>query len=328
MWSWGAAYNVGPDSPELQTDGWREVAVGPVHTCRINFANEMFCDGAFFPYGSHPGVTPGFVQFGPDSWLTVSVGDINVCGIQFDESLWCWGDNVYGQVGDGTTDYRNQPVQIGAAETWRQVDVGVETVCATTTTSKLFCWGRSDNHNTASGSADPVLNPTQVGDAEWLSADTALLHSCGIKLDRTLWCWGADGAGNTGLDRLGDWIEAPAQVGSAANWSIVDADFLHACGLRTDGTLWCWGTLEHNIEFSRVPVQIGTDDDWTQLAVGMATGCALKRDASMWCWGENDNGAIGDGTTIDRPEPVQIGADKRWAAVSISYYSVEALEIP
>ncbi len=92
--------------------------------------------------------------------------------------------------------------------------------------------------------------------------------------------------------------------------------------MREGGTLWSWGRHddgrlgeERNFWERLSPNQIGTDTDWASVAAGSDHSVAIKTDGTLWTWGDNEHGELGDGTTIDRPEPVQIG-DDAWKQVS------------
>ena len=59
-----------------------------------------------------------------DDWAYVSAGDSHTVAIRTDGTLWAWGQNYYGQLGDGTTTDRNAPVQIGTDDDWAYVSAG------------------------------------------------------------------------------------------------------------------------------------------------------------------------------------------------------------
>ena len=94
-----------------------------------------------------------------------------------------------------------------------------------------------------------------------------------------------------------------------------------AIGLKTDGSLWGWGSnsssqLGLDGAGARVtPERIGTDNDWKMVTMGVSHTMAIKADGSLWGWGQNYNGQLGTGDTESRPKPVRIGADNDWAYV-------------
>jgi alpha-tubulin suppressor-like RCC1 family protein len=92
------------------------------------------------------------------------------------------------------------------------------------------------------------------------------MHSCALRTDGTLWCWGRDTVGQLGTGTIGHL--SPAQGGSVTTWTRPAAGSQHVCSPRTDGTLWCWGYNANGqlglggggTRFS--PVQVGTATNW------------------------------------------------------------------
>ena len=66
-------------------------------------------------------------------------------------------------------------------------------------------------------------------------------HTCGIRLDGTLWCWGDDLRGELGDDSFVVSRISPTQVGTDSDWVVVSAGYSHTCALKSDSSLWCWG---------------------------------------------------------------------------------------
>lgn len=83
-----------------------------------------------------------------------------MCGIQMNGKLYCWGDNEFGQIGDGTEeDDSLTPMQVGESTNWSSLAAGEYHTCAINLDQKLFCWGR--NNKGQIGSGDPGPDKTQ-----------------------------------------------------------------------------------------------------------------------------------------------------------------------
>lgn len=147
-------------------------------------------------------------------------------------------------------------------------------------------------------------------------------HNCAIGVDRTLWCWGLNWAGQLG-DGTTQARTTPTRVGSDSDWSSIAAGSNHACGLRNNGTIWCWGRnsfgqLGDGTKVNRFrPVQTGDRTDWTAVMARAEHTCAKRADSSLWCWGYNANGQLGNGTLDDQPTPIRIGDETAtWPAAA------------
>ena len=145
-------------------------------------------------------------------------------------------------------------------------------------------------------------------------------HTCGVRADGTLWCWGNGSRGRLGLDSH-DHRDRPTQVGTSQNWVSVASGGNHTCGVRDDHSLWCWGRnrrgqLGHGDDVDRdVPEQVGTLTNWRAVATGGAHTCGLRTDGTLWCWGNGGRGRLGVGDTEERWEPTQVGSDSDWSLV-------------
>src|SRR3989339_893222 len=113
----------------------------------------------------------------------------------------------------------------------------------------------------------------------------------------------------------------PAYV-YADGWVAISAGYQHTIALKSDGTLWAWGSngygqLGDDTTTERLfPTQIGTDMTWVTVSAGNNHTIALKSDGTLWAWGLNDNGQLGDVTATQRTSPTKIGTDTNWVAVS------------
>jgi alpha-tubulin suppressor-like RCC1 family protein len=143
----------------------------------------------------------------------------------------------------------------------------------------------------------------------------------GVAVEAELWGWGSNYYGSVG-DGTTTTRSTPVQAGSATNWASISSDGAgcsHA--IKTDGTLWGWGTnyygqVGDGTTTSRSsPVQIGSATNWVSVVGKGKRAHAIKTDGTLWGWGWNLFGQLGDGTTTDRSSPVQIGSATSWASV-------------
>ena len=248
--------------------------------------------------------------------VALASGDQNGCAVFEDGSVRCWGDNSWGQLGDGTLVGGARPIQTEGLPRVQQVVVGTEHVCALTTGQCVWCWGGSPDGQlgieSLSGSRTPVLVDSLRGT---LSLATYAQTNIALNLNQVLW-WGQGTEGD---------IRVPTVLREGEVYRAVDLGDGFACGLRYDGRVECWGDNRYG--------QLGTGDEVsrdepavveglsgvTQIAVGTVSACALLSDGSLWCWGHNEFGQVGDGTTTNRvaPQQVELGG-----VVELSIYTV------
>jgi len=145
--------------------------------------------------------------------------------------------------------------------------------------------------------------------------------SCTVHPDGTLWGWGTNNLGQLGLGTFSAQELNPVQIGTATTWQSVAAGYTHTVALRTDGSLWTWGSntsgqLGDGTTTTRSsPARVGTST-WKAIAAGSSETFAIRSDGTLWAWGNNSFGQLGDGTTVSRVVPTQIGAPTTWQSVA------------
>jgi alpha-tubulin suppressor-like RCC1 family protein len=254
-------------------------------------------------------------------WLFVETGETQTVAIKSDGTLWAWGQNNYGQLGDGTNIDKNIPVQIGTDNTWRYISAGSDTL-ALKSDGTLWAWGRNNYGQLGDGSTIDKNTPVQIGTGNtWKYVSAGGNHTIALKSDGMLWAWGRNNYGQLG-DGTTTNKNIPVQIGADHTWRYISAGNYHTIALKSDGTLWGWGwnlfgQLGDGTNTNRkIPVQIGTDNTWSSISAGANHTIALKSDGTLWAWGYNGSGQLGDGTNTNRNVPVQIGTDNTWSYIS------------
>jgi hypothetical protein len=214
----------------------------------------------------------------------------------------------------------------GTAAQAQSVLAGGNHNCAVKTDHTLWCWGNNFSGQLGDGTTTNSPVPVQVSGhaTDWATVTGGGDGTCAVKTDHTLWCWGLNFAGQLG-DGTTTNSPVPVQVsGHATDWATVTAGQDYTCAEKTGRTVWCWGINssgqlgDGTTADSPVPVQVsGHATDWATVTANWARTCAIKTGHTMWCWGDNGFGQLGDGTTTNRPVPVQVsGHTPDWATVS------------
>jgi len=195
----------------------------------------------------------------------------------------------------------------------------------------LFTWGLGTSgqlgDNTATSKSNPVQTIAQGNNWKQVACGSNNLgngFTAAIKTDGTLWCWELGTSGQLG-DNTATSKSSPVQtVTFGTNWKQVSGGSTHTVAIKTDGTLWLWGSnfggqLGDNTTTARSsPVQTVTfDTNWKQVSGGSTHTVAIKTDGTLWLWGANTNGQLGDNTTTNRSSPVQtVAFGTNWKQVT------------
>ncbi len=142
-------------------------------------------------------------------------------------------------------------------------------------------------------------------------------HTCGMRDDGGLWCWGFNAYGQLGLGDMAQ-REAPEQVDPGESWAMVSAGLHHTCGIQGDDTLWCWGRNFvgqlglGDTDQRESPAEVSQGTDWILVVSGSFHTCGTREPGSLWCWGYNETGQLGLGDADDRHSPEEVGTESDW----------------
>lgn len=258
-------------------------------------------------------------------WQKVVSANTFTLALKQDGTLWAWGQNLNGQIGNGTdTDIdQHTPVQVGTANDWIEIYGGIRFALAKKSNGSLWAWGQNVYGQLGDGTTEDKNIPVQVGtDTDWDFVSAGSAHVLAIKTDGSLWGWGINAAGALGNGSTAPVaVTLPILINNDKDWQSVSAGGTFSTGLKNDGTIWAWGYNGYG-QFgngtttdSYVPVQIGTDTDWANIDSGTQHTIALKTNGTLWGWGSNYEGAVGNGTVgfaNNALFPVQLGTDTDW----------------
>lgn len=237
----------------------------------------------------------------------VAVTSRSSCALKTDGHVWCWGNNRYGQLGDGTFADSFVPVQVRNLAGVVALSGGAHYVCALRSGGAVSCWGDAKSGQLGDGTwsdSEPTPQPVSgLDDAVAIAAGSS--HSCALRASGAAVCWGQQGLGG---GRLGNGIVTyrvlPTAVPGVTAATSVTTGTKHVCSVGTGGQLTCWGSNsagqlgDTNIGRKPRPPRA---NPWvvgaTQVAVGSRHTCAPAYGSWMapLCWGSNQFGQLGDG---------------------------------
>ncbi|MEO8563597.1 MAG: hypothetical protein ABI601_16085 [bacterium] len=174
----------------------------------------------------------------------------------------------------------------------------------------------------------PVTVPSYS--SGWLEVSVGSAHSCGIRVDSTLFCWGSNASGQLGVAlargtcgrNAGACEASPRAVPMTEPTTQVSAGDRHSCAVAVSGTLRCWG---ENIQFQTgvealtyvaTPTVVLPGARFLQVAAGATHSCALRTNGVVYCWGEGRLGALGRGDSVSSVIPRAIASDRQFSQVS------------
>ena len=288
--------------------GVQAISVGDSRSCALTAGGAVKCWGA----GQSTPVDIAGLDGGVQA---ISAGSAHFCALTSTGGMKCWGSNNYGQLGEGSSMYRDTPVDvIGLSSGVQAISAGAVHTCAVTTGGAAKCWGYNVYGQLGDGSTVQQFAPVDVvglgGGMQAISAGGE--HTCALASGGAVKCWGRNVTGALGdgsnTNRL-----TPVDVVGLADAVTVDTGYAHTCALSVGGAMTCWGANgagqggDGSFSSSMTPVAVhGLSANVTAIALGNNHSCAVTSGNTVKCWGWNNEGQLGDGRTSRRLVAVDV----------------------
>src|SRR5206468_1644563 len=178
----------------------------------------------------------------------IAAGSYHGLALKEDGTVWAWGDNGYGQLGDGTTVASSSiPVRVKVLSGVTAIAAGSTFSLALVSDGTVWGWGQNQNGQLAQAAIHSTTTPVRVGDVGGVSAIAAgEFHTLALMQDGTVWAWGGNSTGALGDDATrGQNTPAPAPVRGLAGVRAIAAGGVFSAALKADGTVWAWGDNAH-----------------------------------------------------------------------------------
>jgi alpha-tubulin suppressor-like RCC1 family protein len=245
----------------------------------------------------------------------ISAGEGHICALFADGTVQCWGNNNYGQLGEGQTTLMSAtPVQVLASpggpplRNVAQISMGAGWAsCARMTDGTAWCWGDNRSGELGDGTQAERHTPVQIMASPGVpltnvaSIQVGEDNACAVLTDGSVWCWGANMYGQVGNPAAGGFALMPLQaVPSGMSAAFVSVQ--HACAWTPSGQLSCWGHGEGGrlgyggSMDQQTPIPITLPNVESAASVYRHT-CAIAGGGNAYCWGYDNSGELGDGAT-------------------------------
>jgi alpha-tubulin suppressor-like RCC1 family protein len=250
----------------------------------------------------------------------VAAGGKFTCALRTNGQVACWGDNLVGELGNGSDagSQSSVPVPVVTLSDATQIAAGDDHACALRAGGTMVCWGGNQEGELGNASTTPSTVPVPVATITGVTSIAAgLVFSCASLQTGAVYCWGSNTNGQLGNGFASTMANPTPGAVPAVNDAIaVSCGFWHACALRKNGALVCWGqneagqlgngAVEPDAATPVPPVAVQRIANGATVSVRGEHSCATTSDSHIDCWGQNDDSEVGGGAAPAVPSPVAV----------------------
>ena len=284
---WGAPDAVG-DEFVPPAGAFTAISTGSQHACGLRVSGEVACWGSNtikWLSGDvvavwEPKDGTGRARPPRGAFTAVTVGDDHSCGIRPDGSVECWGDDAYGQ-------------STPPPGTFTALSAGSSFTCGLRPDGRAECWGGLPaDRDYGSGPARSEHAPVPAPTGQFAALSAGLGQACGLRLDGGMDCWFPGRSEYYGPVHFDLSAEEPAERWKqtfdvthvpAGAYTALSVGGRHACGLRADTSVACWGG---NLQGQAAAPPGG----FRSVTSGGRHTCAITTDHEVACWGDDSHG--------------------------------------
>jgi len=229
-------------------------------------------------------------------------------------TVMAWGDNAYGQLGNGTTTDSNIPVAVTGITNAVAVAAGGFHSAALLSDGTVMTWGRNSSGQLGDGANTGRNTPVAVSDIDNAVAIAAGgVHTLAVLDDGTVKAWGEDYNGQLGDGFNNNSKNTPVSVDDVADAVAVAAGANHSAAVLSNGKIKAWGSNSHGqigsggfADSYPIPVTVSGISTATKVDAGKYHSAALLSDGTVKTWGTNAYGELGDGSYDSSNKPVTV----------------------
>ena len=301
-----------------------QISAGDGHTCIVSLTGAAYCWGgdSFGQIGNGQSGLGGVAGIPTRvranvAFQQLSAGYHHACGLTGAGEAYCWGDNVTGQLGDGTTSQQTIGVKLDVGSPFTQISTGELHTCGLYAGGTAACWGWNLYGQLGDGTNADHSSPAPIFGFDFAYIDVGNEHTCGLISGGVAYCWGHNENGQLG-DGTTTNRKSPTLVAGGFAFRKISAGTAHTCGLTISGQAYCWG--RNGSTEVHVPFLVENGPAFTELTTGDRFTCGLTSSGAAHCWGVNNSGQLGDGTSDGKPYPTPVVGGLTFAQISAGFY--------
>jgi alpha-tubulin suppressor-like RCC1 family protein len=258
----------------------------------------------------------------------ISIDGNRACALTGEGDIYCWGQNEFGQLGDGTETDKSVPVKVKSSHSFKEVSVGMTAGCGLAEDGAAYCWGKNDKGQLGDGTQTNRSLPVAVtGEHTFKTLSVGFDHACGVTENGRAYCWGYNKNGQLG-DGTTTGKSVPVAVRRQPGYQSISASSWSygTCALSRHDEIWCWGrnelgqlglgTFDAGSTLSKI---VRGELKFDSVSYGHLHVCGLTLTGEGYCWGDGTRGKLGNGGADQKSaEPVAIAGGLSFKSIGVA----------
>ena len=245
--------------------------------------------------------TQNQINFNKMGYKEIAAGMYQTLAIDESGNLWSWGLNNNGQLGNGTNDNSNTPVQIMSDINFTEITAGYNSSAAISTTGALYTWGKNSEGQLGDGTNEASSTPKNIETSKTytkVQMSKGGNYTLAIDTEGKLCAWGNNQYGQLGNETFEN-SNTPIAIMEDKQIKEITLGYNHTLAIDTEGKLYAWGANGEgklgtgNEILTNTPVQISEDKTFKKVSAGWNHTVAIEENGSLYVWGGNESGELG-----------------------------------
>lgn len=253
----------------------------------------------------------------PANVTKMAMSNSHSCYLTSESRVFCWGENGYGELGNGTTVDSSSPVEVlNMGGTAVDISAGRDNSCALLSNGQLKCWGANWHGQLGIGTGTGIYATPQLvpfaNSIVSVSASRLGEQTCAADITGKAYCWGSNYDYELGQDNGVLFNPSPVEVPGINGIVKVATGELFGCAVKNDGKAYCWGqnwggqTGGGDFVRTKRARLVRNLSNVVDIQLGGAHACALTSKKKLFCWGAGSDGQLGNDQWDSIPTPTEV----------------------